>query len=307
MMEPETRSAFLMRVVQETLDSIVSPNVRDALLQEALLLGGEAELPTQKQRFPAFLDGPLRKALTRALGPELGQSVVSELERLTFIDSEPIRESTPKPTARGRRHPLATLPAGAAASEPIASPPRDDLARAATAPTWPVRAPVAEALPPEPRIPEPRIPDARVPMSADYPAGTAGVLGFASEPQVTSRRLPMVFLVTRSAELVQRFGDWLDPRVIVLRVSRLIDLMINIQDAGPRRMVVVLDAADPPMRLEAMAAVHEELPGNIKVVLWGLRSDLPDVVSELFPRSREWLVCSEPVPLSEAVARCVSG
>lgn len=119
-----------------------------------------------------------------------------------------------------------------------------------------------------------------------------------------TRRLPVVFVATRDIELVRRFGAWLDPRAAVVRVSRLIDLLLDIQDAGDRKTVIVVDGHLPPIRPEALAALSEELPENVRVVLWGGSPQVATQLSELFPRVAEWLVCAPEMPLSDLVDRC---
>ena len=113
----------LTRAVQETLDSVVSPTVRDSLIGQALTSAHEREIPGDPTRFRQFLDGPLQNALMRALGSELGRSVARELDRVT----EPLvrmRAHTP-PTVRRvllrpRSNPPSTRPGG---SRPRSNPP----------------------------------------------------------------------------------------------------------------------------------------------------------------------------------------
>ena len=120
----------------------------------------------------------------------------------------------------------------------------------------------------------------------------------------SGRRLPVVFVATRDVELVRRFGTWLDPRAAVVRVSRLIDLLLDIQDAGDRKTVIVIDGHSPPIRPEALAALSEELPENVRVVLWGGSALVATQLSALFPRVAEWLVCTADTPFSDLVDQC---
>src|SRR5687767_1730627 len=78
---------LISQAVRETLDSVVSPSVRDALLEDALKASREAELPSDPERFRDFVGGPLRDVLMKALGTELGETVAAELERLAEIAS----------------------------------------------------------------------------------------------------------------------------------------------------------------------------------------------------------------------------
>jgi hypothetical protein len=271
----DTRAELLLRAVRDTLDSIVSPAVRDTLLREALTLAQLDGLPGEFERFLDFLMGPLQKTLERALGVELGRSVVIELERIT------------ESMAPADRHEAITGPPPGLAESILPPPPRP--ARGANAPTLPARA-------------------GRAPTSRDYPAGTAsafGILSSAPPPSARgTRRLPVVFVATRDMELVGRFGAWLDPRAVVVRVSRLVDLLLDIQDAGDRRTVVVLDGHAAPIRAEALAAISDELPENVRIVLWGGSADYAARLSEMFPRVAEWLVCADDSSLADVAERC---
>src|SRR5687767_7080012 len=93
---------LLSHAVRETLDAVVSPSVRDALLNEALLAARAAELPREPEEFRDFLEGPLRAALVRALGAELGDSVAVELERLAEVASSRPGAAVPRRTRSGQ-------------------------------------------------------------------------------------------------------------------------------------------------------------------------------------------------------------
>lgn len=316
----ETQAEFLARAVRDTLDSIVSPAVRDTLLVEALTLADERDVPGELPRFLEFLDGPLRRTLERALGNELGRSVVAELERLT---ESLIRESAPHASGGRRTRAAKTRAPPARPNRPAQPrPTRSDSPRvqrlASTIP--PAGSSDGSLLPPDPaerpqnsptQPARPRPSQPRPPTSRDYPSGTASAFGMLSSAppagvraDAATRRLPVVFVATRDIELVRRFGAWLDPRAAVVRVSRLIDLLLDIQDAGDRKTVIVVDGHLPPIRPEALAALSEELPENVRVVLWGGSPQVATQLSELFPRVAEWLVCAPEMPLSDLVDRC---
>jgi hypothetical protein len=279
---------FYERVVRDTLDSIVSAGVRDSVVTEALTLAGEIHVPRRAREFRAFTRGPLRETLERALGQELGRSVVAELIRLSEsgkASSAPPRGGGPKRSSNS----VSTVPPAAVRAQ-----------RVGNAPTIPAR----------PRREEPlEAPDSarpRAPISNDYPAGVARAFGMLSSNPVggAARKLPIVFVATRDAELVRRFAAWLDPRASVVRVMRLAELLVHVEDAGDRRMVVVVDGNGSTLRVESLAAVSEEMPETSNVILWGGTRELTARLSDFFPRVSEWLVCSDQVPLAEVIDRC---
>jgi len=321
---------FYARAVSDTLDSIVSPGVRDTVLAEALTLAGEIAVPRRAREFRAFVRGPLSETLERALGADLGRAVVAELVRLAA--SAPVSSVPPKTfdTKRAPGRPLpresANVPGpersnlpepasptarrrGARGEETPTAPPvaNRSPARNANAPTLPARP--REAAPQEPREADdssrPRGPG---PVSNDYPTGVARAFGMlSSNPAAAAsgaRRLPIVFVATRDTELVRCFSAWLDPRASVVRVLRLSDLLLDIQDASDRKVVIVVDGQGPAIRVEALAALSDELPDNVSVVLWGGTRELTARLSGLFPRVSEWLICTDSTPLADIVDRC---
>ena len=96
--EPEPT---LERRVRDTLDSVLSPNVREALLSDALAAGGEPCLPSDPERMRQFVLGPLREVLVRALGVQLGDSVACELDRM--VDTVERAQSSRRPHSSQRR------------------------------------------------------------------------------------------------------------------------------------------------------------------------------------------------------------
>lgn len=300
---------FYRRAVSDTLDSIVSPGVRDTLLTEALSLAGEISVPRREREFRAFVRGPLSETLEKALGQELGRSVAAELLRLsespgasgavTSAKRPHARSHPPHPRVEAEHGPEHATPRRARANQVSTVPPASR-AKVANAPTLPAR-PRREAPPQVEESVQPR-----PPISNDYPAGVARAFGMISSNPAAAppRKLPVVFLATRDAELVRRFGSWLDPRASVVRVLRLADLLLHVEDGGERKMVVVLDGHNPPLRVEALAALCEELPAKFGVVLWGGTREVTARLTELFPRVSDWLVCGDQTPLADVVDRC---
>ncbi|MGC4090517.1 MAG: hypothetical protein QM756_22140 [Polyangiaceae bacterium] len=307
---------FYGRAVTDTLDSIVSPKVRDTVLREALTLAGELAVPRRAREFRAFVRGALSETLERALGAELGRSVVAELVRLA--EAAPPSSAPPRSPAKGRiTSRMRALPRTESAAHANPSdlperrasvqqhtarsrqastvPPARVEATNATAPTLPARA-RGEATSDEPLPNHDESARPRPPLSNDFPKGVARAFGMlSSNPAGVSpklRKLPVVFVATRDAELVRSFSTWLDPRASVVRVLRLSELLLHVQDSGGRKMVVVVDGQGSPIRVEALAALADELPDSLSVVLWGGTRELTARLSDLFPRVAEWLICT---------------
>lgn len=320
----ETRAEALRRGLNETLDSIVSAAVRETLLAEALDLVSSSELPTETGALHRFLRGPLRQTLERALGRELGESVTEELQRI--IESLPAE--APSDPAEARSDPGEEWPEALGAPR-AAFPEEGFLERSTESDVWvvggrrftlpagsdPAEAPGAQGSDPvlakERRSRAPTQPEQLVvrfssPASGDFPSGTAQALGIGAGNSSASQQhlLPMVFIATRDSEMARRFTGWLDPRAVVVRVARLIDLLLDLEDVGTRRTVVVFDLRKPPFRPEALAAVAEELPTESRVLLWGGTRESQFELTSISPRVTRWIACPESMPFTDVIDRC---
>jgi hypothetical protein len=65
--------------MRETLDAVVTPVVREALIHDALMLAGLGELPQRGEAMRAFAGEYLRAVVARALGAEMAASITEEL------------------------------------------------------------------------------------------------------------------------------------------------------------------------------------------------------------------------------------
>lgn len=171
----------IVSALRETLDSVVTPSVRETILARALALAKRDELPSEPSELEEFLQGALHEALIKALGPELGLSVSSELERIASVaarpsgttpqqaptDHDPKQLDTVRPGARtkpvstsARRKPRSTLPSPELTPPGSIKLPEQNWAekdRRAFAMTEPaarrVQAPPAQQLPPARQTP----------------------------------------------------------------------------------------------------------------------------------------------------------
>src|SRR5688572_26574308 len=109
---PKNPGANITSAVRETLDSVVTPSVRNAILDRALRSARRAQLPTDPKELDAFLQGPLHDTLVTSLGQQLGESVAAELERIVAVAG---RSGTPAPAPRAKAE---TVRPGRAASRP---------------------------------------------------------------------------------------------------------------------------------------------------------------------------------------------
>jgi len=304
--------------MRDTLDSIVSPAVRDTLIAEALELGKLDALPTSAVGFREFLQGPLVTTLERALGERLGRAVAAELELLTERLPRSRSSSVPERSSSSQPRPPANPP------EPRRSKPRSRPPVALTRPETPqargqfaaeepitrpgFKSPEEAARSTSPTVPVP-LASPKPPSSDDFPSGTARALGIASPPparpgSAAELEVARVLIVTRDPDFSRRFSAWFDERAEVIRVASLTELLVSAGGITAGRLVVLFDAFAPVTRATSLAAIQEELPASTRIVIWGGLLDRTVELTRLFPRVREWLVCSEQAPLEDVVDCC---
>lgn len=313
--------------VRETLDSIVSPSVRDTILARALGEAKKKELPAELGEFDEFVRGPLHDELVRALGPELGSSVAHELERVSALATRDAklrkqggRSDAGSETVRPGRKPAAAtagaLPEkrkGARSTMPSPEPPESEGSRnqgwiekqrRGIAPTLPASTHGSQArLPPEVKVRA----FSGQPVSADFPAGTASALGvigtLSLDPRSAAR--PVVFIASTNPELVRTFENWLSDRALVRAISGAGPLLQALLNPNEKRSVVVLDGKSPAIRPLTLAALAEELPENTSVLLWGVAPYLHARMCSVSAATEKWLVASVDSDPTEIVDRCV--
>jgi len=326
----------IVSAVKETLDSVVTPSVRDTILARALAAVKRSELPTEPRAFEEFLQGALSDALVKALGPELGLSVSSELERIAALagrepkprSQPPVRKvpETVRPGTRERSLPAGSLPAG---SLPAAG--RRKLSRS-TLPSPDILPPGSVARTDErwveqerrgiaPTLPAARraapVPGGRrestrpskgapIPVSADYPRGVAhalGVFGTASVDPRPSRR-PTVLLASSDPELFRLFQAWLDMRAQVETAIGVTALLGRLAEIGGPKSVIVLDGKNPSIRPLTLAALADELPAGTTVILWGVQTHLHARMCTISAAAEKWSVYAGDTTSNEIVAEC---
>lgn len=321
----------IVSAVRETLDSVVTPSVRDTILARALADARKKEVPTEPTELDEFVQGPLHDSLVRSLGPELGMSVATELERIVTLAAKDAE-------ARSSRRPVSLQPAHLSQELPPTKP--QPVKRRASRSTMPSRGTMPAANPAgsgramdehwleqQRRGIAPTMPAARrvgtaevslssqgraissltsSPTSDDFPAGTAQALGVIGTLSIDPRPLlrPVVFVASTDGELLRSFQGWLDARATVEVVASAALLLRRIEDIGTLRSVVVLDGKHPSIRPLTLAALADELASNTKVLLWGVPSHMHARMCTVASAAERWLVAAGDATSEEIVARC---
>jgi len=323
----------IVSAVRETLDSVVTPSVRDTILSRALTAAKRKELPTEPRAFAEFLQGALHDSLVKALGPALGLSVSSELERISALatreasrPNQPAARRQPDTVRPGAREksmppggkkkiPRSTMPSPEPPSIPPGSIVPSDQQwarreRRGIAPTLPAtQRVVASAQPSHPSAGrgagQPSKPGA-LPVSADYPRGVAhalGVFGTASVDPRPSRR-PTVLLASADPEMIRLFQAWLDLRAAVEPVTSVTQLVERLAQVGGPRAVIVVDGKHPSVRALSLAALADELPEGTTVILWGVQPHLHARMCTISAAAERWMIYAGDATSNEVVAGC---
>ena len=330
------REGLTSAALLETLDSVMSPAVRDAVLQSALAVMDEPVVPSDGPTFCEFIRGPLRRALAANLGDSMAETLVADLERLGSSIPPGVRSSAPRPPIRRRSTPC---------------PPGGTAGRTARSPTPQAHRSWHSSLPPQRRpasspgrryTPRPRARSSELPPpscpEAESCAGTTRHLdplpelpdlhahldehfadcpssGPISEPvrspfgseeypaaEETSAKGPTTVVVaTRDRRLLRTLAEWLVDHARVVNVSNVLDL---VQYASQPGVLVVIDCNRPAVRPAAVAALAEELSTENQVVLWGPSVDDEEAVRALSSVTNRWIRCETVTPVSLA-RRCV--
>ena len=329
------------RLIRETLDSVVAPAVRDALVGAALEECGLTEVPSDTDAFREFVEGPLRQALVQGLGPELAESIVDELERMTQMAENP--RSTQKPVRRSSRSTArsasppprrntpthrrslsprslakaATMPAVGVASPP---PPPPSSGRQREEPADPTAPTIA---PPSPTASRPigRLALTPAPYSAptsgpvstkgwgsdEYPMGAAGKLGVpGAGPESVRSGQSYVLVASSDATLIRRLTPWLDQAAEIVPLANLRELVRDLEVLGENaRVAILIDCKHPSIRPTAIAALADELPPTAHVILWGASVEQERGVLAVSPSVSRWVVLHGETRPKELAARCV--
>jgi len=318
----------IANAVRETLDSVMSPSVRDAILERALAAGSMEQVPNDAAALGEFVQGPLHESLVKSLGSALGVSVTTELERIVALAApHEARQTRPEPDAspKATRKPSTKMGAVAMSRRPSRStmPSRDflppgsvvsrdkgwaDAELKGISPTLPAaRGSRGEEIVGEGKRGAPSRRGAPAqPVSADFPAGTAtalGVIGTASVDPSSGGR-PLVYLASTDPELLRVFQAWLDMRARVEAVAGIRALVAKLDANDSARAVVVLDGKNPAIRPLALAALAEELNERTQVLLWGVQPHLHAKMRNVSAATEKWLVYGADATTNELVARC---
>jgi hypothetical protein len=316
------------RAVRETLDAVVAPVVRDALIHDALDEAGLPEIPEDVPALRKFANGSLLLVAERALGAEFAESIADEIVHRVRADSDPasfegpqrsVRPDTPEPQsapASGRMFPPSSGRGGSASpgASHSAAPPssgrRDSDNRGSSA---------APGVAP----PSSRRQDSDNRRSSVSPVASHGVAppssgrqdsdatawptGLGSYIRPNNPRAKTAITPARPIAIPPRetraFSEWFGERAEVCRVRTATEVVRGLDGAQDRRRIVILDGKSPSIRPPTLAVLLEDEP-DVEVVLCRVAEATELVVLSGHPSTRQWLVYREPASLDHVAAEC---
>ena len=306
MVRQQSESHSLSRALHETLDVLVAPAVRNALIHDALRAAGLEGVPKDPGGMRRFVEGPLRETAAGALGPELAASIADEIARVLF-GAEDAPGSPPEWAAPATHGPVTEEPAGSRRpnnrpSRPPAAPwrsltPQPVSRRGLTshpAPHSGVRrqGPAARSATP-PTSPSDYF--RRIVAKHDAQRETTN----AASPAGSAR----VLVATADAGLVSTFSTWLEGHAQVTVVHGVFELLREL-DPLRSRVLVVIDCRHPTIRPAAMAALADEL-GTVDVVLCRSTPSVDIAIRAVSAGVDRWVRFDERAELDAVAACCI--
>jgi hypothetical protein len=285
------------RSVREALESVCAPLRAQQVLAAALTTAGRTTVPEDASPFAAFVQGPLRAAVTDSLG-EPSYDVVSErLSHVLLMASSQVLAREPSAPERDdeSRVRVTSLPAPGKLPAPgrpsvtvdddygfaILDRPRPGAgAHARGRTTVPPQASSDRAVTSRPAppatVPPATVPPTTVPPTTLSPESARPV---AAPVRILLASLDPLLL----SETQARFEGRGEVRLVGTRAELFGGL------ARPGRAAIVVDTALPSIDVPTLASAAASFPPGTLVVLWGMSDRQKLRLVSVFPVSEGWL------------------
>ncbi len=308
--QPSAAGGPVAAVLNEALDAVATPEIRQTILNRALAVAGFDAIPESGDDVRRFVDQYLHMAVVSTLGEEAAEHVCSSLEPIVQMaeaqeEVSEVRPATPRdlrtsaiPTdAPPKDEPGSDRPTMQADPEPELL--RVEVPKASKAPELGLVGIDAPDLPPIeledlPELPNER-PNSEAPEFPDV-AELAMETGPAGPVVVCS---PLSFVA-------KALGKALSTKQEVAHTSSEMDLIEWIEtNEGPTPVAVIIDCRSETMDVATIAIIVAEQDPSPLLVLWGATPEMREEVG----LAAEDLRCL-PVPkdcdVHELAARCAA-
>lgn len=298
-MLPRPQAGPFTRSVREALESVQSPDVATATIEEALEAAGLLAVPEEVESFRRFCERHLSKAVHRKLEQESVEQVFDRIGHVLWMATS---DANAMETARawGRAGMQWEDDSGVRHVDERARP----AARAPSAPTFPAQIPVQPAplqTPAagvsvgRPQTPSTGVSVGRLRAADSRPRGATQELRAqgrddrsASTPPPEGRPATAVLVITLDVGLVESVRGELGDHCPVRAITVPTEIAGAVLTSGPAP-VVLIDTALPSIDLTTFAGIAPVLPPGARVVLWGLSPRQFQALAAKFPVSAGWL------------------
>lgn len=284
------RKARMGHVIREALDAVVSPNVRDDVLKEALKRSKLDEIPEEVHLLARFVIEGLGPSMRASVGFDEADSVLSSLHGIlslarqdemttstAAVDTWEEANTNKYTPALAQEHELRTGPA-----EPITEPAEAEAS---------IETVIERA--------KARFPNAQIRLT-ESDAPSRATLRAPEKP------LPLVIFASRNAEHTALLTNLLMGQATVAAVTDAQQFDQAFRLHKVRDPIVVLDCAhaiDSSRQLGVILGSHVSAGTN--VVVWGPPPDFEREVTVAKALQREWIRCAKEATLEDVVSLCV--
>jgi hypothetical protein len=301
--------------MRETLDAVVAPAVREALIHDALILAGLGALPQRGDAMRAFAGVHLRAVVARTLGAELAASITEEI-LLTIGPATPVPSTPRGQTQRKSRAP---------SHRRVLSPP-PPTRRTPVVVTSGSDSPRSALLPPPSRSATPTVAGNRLRTLAAESAWPPGVGSHirtgsdrglsralrdtdpAGDPRGSrapvSGVTPFVLVATLDASLLGSIATHCEGRARVCSVRTPAELVKRLEALDGVRCIVILDGMNPSIRPAALAVLLEDAT-SVDVVFCRAEPNAEAHALAVSASVSRWIVYRDPSPLEKVAAECI--
>ena len=113
-----------------------------------------------------------------------------------------------------------------------------------------------------------------------------------------------VLIATSDETVVRRLTPWIDQTAELVVLASLRELVKDLEAFTAARIALIVDCRRPSIRPTAIAALADELPPSVSVVLWGASPEQERGVLAVSPSVNRWIVLHADTRPRELAARC---
>ena len=115
---------------------------------------------------------------------------------------------------------------------------------------------------------------------------------------------PVVIVASLRSNLAQRLARSLSSRVEIVTIQNLFELVHELGAEELGRVALLIDCDAPAVKPRAVAALADEFPASVQVVLWGATPALKASLISISPRCQTWIGIDLNSDVDDIAGRC---